>query len=65
MVDAPQQRMSVEIFRRFYAGRPDEERWGLSMVLPLSWGVQRFRTNVLPAIFSLHSWMRCVIATLC
>ena len=24
-----EQRMSVEIFRRFYAGRPDEERWEL------------------------------------
>jgi len=29
MVDTSQQRMSVEIFRRFYAGRPDEERWEL------------------------------------
>jgi len=29
MVDAPQQRMSVEIFRTFYAERPDEERWEL------------------------------------
>jgi Uma2 family endonuclease len=29
MVDAAQQRMSVEIFRNFYAGRPDEERWEL------------------------------------
>lgn len=29
MVDASQQRMSVEIFRSFYAGRPDEERWEL------------------------------------
>jgi len=29
MVDASQQRMSVEIFRNFYAWRPDEERWEL------------------------------------
>jgi Uma2 family endonuclease len=29
MVDASQQRVSVEIFRSFYAGRPDEERWEL------------------------------------
>lgn len=29
MVDTSQQHMSVEIFRRFYAGRPDEERWEL------------------------------------
>jgi Putative restriction endonuclease len=30
MVNASQQRMSVEIFRNFYAWRPDEERWELS-----------------------------------
>ena len=29
MTHASEQRMSVEIFRRFYAGRPDEERWEL------------------------------------
>jgi Uma2 family endonuclease len=40
MVDASQQRMSVEIFRSFYAGRPDEERWelinGVATKLPRS-----------------------------
>jgi Uma2 family endonuclease len=40
MVDASQQRMSVEMFRSFHAERPDEERWelinGVATKLPRS-----------------------------
>jgi len=64
MVDPFQRRMSVERFRRFYAGRPDEERWEL-----INGVATKLARSTLPhqriVIFSLVSSKRCANASLC
>ena len=53
----PQPRMSVELFRSFLEGRPDEERWELidgvaMMMAPPTYVHQQIATNLLLLLFS-------------